>query len=125
MNVANVYGKSLNFFSRSRQEKIVSSIEHSFYQAITVYTKDPHSDSQLNLKLEKICSEVRYYTAHSYFEDDLLEYMFNLLSFVTNYMADLQAGPSGSHVNMGKIQAERQMLFCSEPGIKIPSNSIR
>jgi hypothetical protein len=105
MNIMNIYRKSLTFFSRSRQEEIVSSIEHEFYQAVTIYAQDSHSLCQLHLKLEKICSAIRYHTTHSYFEDDLLEHMFNLLTFVTNYVEDLNATKSPEkHSSMSNIR---------------------
>ena len=104
MNIANAYRKSLAFFSRSRQEDIIASIEHEFYQTITIYAKDLQSISELNLKLEKICRDIRHHTAHSYFEDDLLEYMFNLLIFITNYREDLKARPVENHEVVAKFQ---------------------
>ena len=104
MNIANVYGKSLTFFSRSRQERIVSSVERDFYEAVTIYAKDNQNIFQLHLKLEEAFNNIRYHVAHSYFEDDLLEHMFNLLTFVTNYMDELKATYPEKHLGMLKIR---------------------
>lgn len=90
MNVANIYRKSLTFLSRTRQQKIVSKIEQEFYHTFTVYAQNPQSLHQLQLKLEKVCSKIRYHMVHDYFEDDLLDHMFNLLTFITNYITELK-----------------------------------
>lgn len=104
MNIANVYGKSLTFFSRSRQERIVSSIERDFYEAVTIYAKDDRNTSQLNLKLEETFNNIRHHVTHSYFEDDLLEHMFNLLTFVTNYMDELKATYPEKNLGVPKVR---------------------
>lgn len=89
MGFTKVCSKSLTFFSRTRQEELVSNLEHKFYKVITVYNRDQESRHQLHQQMQMIGNEIYGAIANYYFEDDLLDYLFSLATFIMNYMQEI------------------------------------
>lgn len=96
MHFSKVYNKSLTLFSRARQEEVVLNLEHQFYNVITVYNRDQESRRQLHHKMEEIGKEIYHSMANFYFEDDLLDYLFSLATFIMNYMQEIEGNPPGA-----------------------------
>ena len=97
MSLAKVYSKSLTLFSRTRQEVIVSNLEHKFYDVITIYNRDHEIRGQLHQKMEELGKEIYHSIATYYFEDDLLDYLFSLATFIMNYMQEIKTDhPAGA-----------------------------
>lgn len=90
MNLMKAYNKSCTFFSRNSQEKIVRMLEHKFYECILPSTGNMPHATQIQQKMKKISHEIQNNMSYYYFEDDLLEYLFNMLTFTENYIQNLE-----------------------------------
>jgi hypothetical protein len=96
MQFSKVYNKPLTFFSRTRQEEVVLGLEQQFYNVITIYNRDSESRRQLRHQMEEIGKKIYRSITHYYFEDDLLDYLFSLASFIMNYMQEIEEKPEPS-----------------------------
>lgn len=90
MHITELYNKSLTFFSRARQEELVLGLEQQFYNVITVYNRDQESRRQLHHKMEELGKQIYRSITQYYFEDDLLDYLFSLATFIMNYMQEME-----------------------------------
>ena len=104
MHFSKVYNKSLTFFSRARQEEVVAKLEHQFYNAITIYNRDNESRRQLHHEMEAIGKEIYYSVANYYFDDELLDYLFSLGTFIMNYMQEIKGKVPGSEKELKSNQ---------------------
>lgn len=112
MHFSKIYNKSLTFFSRTRQEEVVLTLEQQFYNVITVYNRDHESRRQLRHKMEEIGKQIYRSITHYYFEDDLLDYLFSLATFIMNYMQEIDGKPP---LPRGEIKLHHKFLNQEQP----------
>ena len=90
MNTPKLHKKATTFLSYQKQESIISKLEIKFYDTILIYGTSHKDREEATLKIKALEQELQYTLTNYYFEDDLLEYLFNIAHFITNYLAHFQ-----------------------------------
>jgi hypothetical protein len=112
IHCSKTYNRSLVFFSRTRQKEVVLGLEQQFYNVITIYNRDVESRLQLRHKMEDIGNQIYSSIAHYYFEDDFLDYLFSLASFIVNYMQEIEERLG---LVAGEVQLNQKFLDQEHP----------
>ena len=86
MRTSKLYKKATTFLSYQKQESIVAELERKFYDTIFIYGTSQRDSEELTLRVTALEEELRYTLTNYCFEDDLLEYLFNLSHFMTHYL---------------------------------------
>lgn len=82
--------KSSSFFSTKKQERLLEGFEKRFYEIILPKSMQSLDNNLMISQLNNLKKDIQIALVYHYFEDEFLEYLFNLLNFVDHYVEHVQ-----------------------------------